>query len=195
VHFPFTSRLPSWPPPSRLSIKWARAVRFVFLPRQPTITSSSRHLRPPRAAQPPTSRCQARSSFHALIPSLISLLNPSSSRPAINVVKAITVDRFPLPCPGVPLPGHYKWARSTPGHHHTHLALNRLLLSSQRPLHRAPPPPIVPHHRPVMSDPPPPPLAADEAHLRLSPFFLNRGEVPRTGMPFRPFSGEPSPGR
>jgi hypothetical protein len=52
-----------------------------------------------------------------------------------------------------------------PGHHHTHLALNRLLLSLQRPLHRAPPPLIVPHRRLVMSDPPPPPLAAGEAHL------------------------------
>jgi hypothetical protein len=26
--FPFGSRLSSWPPPSRLSVKWARAVRF-----------------------------------------------------------------------------------------------------------------------------------------------------------------------
>jgi hypothetical protein len=40
-----------------------------------------------------------------------------------------------------------------------------LLLSLQRPLHRAPPPLIVPHRRLVMSDPPPPPLAAGEAHL------------------------------
>jgi hypothetical protein len=124
-------------------------------------------LRPPRAARPPTSRCQARSTLHALISPLISLLNPSSSRPAINGVKAITADRFPLPRPGVPLPGHYKRTRSTPpGHHHTHLALNRLLPSPQRPLHRVPPPPIVPHRRSVMSDPPPPPLAAGEAHLR-----------------------------
>jgi hypothetical protein len=29
--FPFGSRLPSWPPPSRLSIKWAQAISFVFL--------------------------------------------------------------------------------------------------------------------------------------------------------------------
>jgi hypothetical protein len=28
-----------------------------------------------------------------------------------------------------------------------------------------------------------------------SPFFLNRDEVPRTGAPFRPFSGEPPPRR
>jgi hypothetical protein len=30
--FPFGSRLPSWPPSSRLSVKWARAVSFVFHP-------------------------------------------------------------------------------------------------------------------------------------------------------------------
>jgi hypothetical protein len=68
--FPFGSRLPSWPPPSRLSVKWARAVRFTFLPCRPTVATSSHRLRPPRAARPPTSRCQARSSFHTLIPSL-----------------------------------------------------------------------------------------------------------------------------
>jgi hypothetical protein len=112
--FPFGSRLSSWPPPSRLSVKWARAVRFVFLGRRPTVATSSRRLRPPRTARPPTSRCQAGSSFHALIPPLISLLNPSPSRPTINGVKAITAGRFPLPCPRVPLPGHYKKMRSTP---------------------------------------------------------------------------------
>jgi hypothetical protein len=68
----------------------------------------------PRAARPPTFRCQARSSLHAFISPLISLLNPSSSRPTINGIKAITVGRFPLPRPGVPLPSHYKRTRSTP---------------------------------------------------------------------------------
>jgi hypothetical protein len=68
--FPFGSRLPSWPPPSRLSVMWVRAVIFIFLPHRPTVATSSRRLRPPRAARPPTSRCQARSSFHALIPPL-----------------------------------------------------------------------------------------------------------------------------
>jgi hypothetical protein len=133
--FPFGSRLPSWPPTSRLSVKWARAVSFVFLPHRPTVATSSCCLRPPRAARPPTSRCQVRFSLQTLIPPLISLLNPSSSHPAINDIKAITASRFPLPRPGVPLPGHYKRTRSTPGHHHTHLALNRLLPSPQRPLH------------------------------------------------------------
>jgi hypothetical protein len=50
--FPFGSRLLSWSFLPRLSVKWARAVSFIFL-------------RPPRAARPPTSRCQARSSLHA----------------------------------------------------------------------------------------------------------------------------------
>jgi hypothetical protein len=68
--FPFGSRLPSWPPPSRLSVKWAWAVRFVFLPRRPTVATCSRRLRPPHVARPLTSRCQARSSLHALIPTL-----------------------------------------------------------------------------------------------------------------------------
>jgi hypothetical protein len=48
--FPFGSRLPSWPPPSHLSVKWARAVRFVLLPRRPTVATPSRRLRPPRTA-------------------------------------------------------------------------------------------------------------------------------------------------
>jgi hypothetical protein len=108
--FPFCSRLPSWSLLSRLPVKWARAVSFIFLPRRSTVAASSRRLRPPHAARPPTSRCQARSSLHALIPPI----NPSSSRPTINVVKTITTGRFPLPRPNVPLPGHYKRARSTP---------------------------------------------------------------------------------
>jgi hypothetical protein len=65
--FPFGSRLPRWSLLSRLSVKWAWAVSFVFLPHRPTAAASSRRLRPPSAARPPTSRCQARSSLHALI--------------------------------------------------------------------------------------------------------------------------------
>jgi hypothetical protein len=68
--FPFGSRLLSWPSPSRLFVKWARAISFVFLPRRPTVATSSHCLRPPRAARPLTSRCRARSSLHALIPLL-----------------------------------------------------------------------------------------------------------------------------
>jgi hypothetical protein len=68
--FPSSSRLLSWSLLSRLSVKWARAVSFIFLPRRPTSAASSRRLRPPHAARPPTSRCQVRSSLHALIPPL-----------------------------------------------------------------------------------------------------------------------------
>jgi hypothetical protein len=55
--FPFGSRLLSWLPPSCLSVKWARAVSFVFLPRRLTVATSSHRLLPPRAARPLTSRC------------------------------------------------------------------------------------------------------------------------------------------
>jgi hypothetical protein len=74
--FPFGSRLPSWSLLSRLPVKWARAVSFVFLPHRPAVATSPHRLRPPRAARPPTSRCQARSSLHALIPPLNFTLSP-----------------------------------------------------------------------------------------------------------------------
>jgi hypothetical protein len=54
--FPFGSRLLSWSLLSRLSVKWARAVSFVFLSHWLTVTAYSRRLRPPHAAWPPTSR-------------------------------------------------------------------------------------------------------------------------------------------
>jgi hypothetical protein len=66
--FPSGSCLPSWPPPSHISVKWARVVSFIFLPRRPTVATSSHHLWSPRAARSLTLRCQARSSLHALIP-------------------------------------------------------------------------------------------------------------------------------
>jgi hypothetical protein len=65
--FPLGSRLKSWSLLSHLFVKWAQAVSFVFLPRRPTVAASSRRLQPPRATRPPSSRCQARSSLHALI--------------------------------------------------------------------------------------------------------------------------------
>jgi hypothetical protein len=112
--FPSTLRtLAETPSLSHVTAMWGPPVSSIpFLPRRPTI--ATRRLRPPRAARPPTSRCQARSSLHALISPLISLLNPSSSRPTINGIKAITAGHFPLPRPGVALPGQYKRARSTP---------------------------------------------------------------------------------
>jgi hypothetical protein len=85
------------------------------------------------------------------------------------------------PPPWCAFPSHYKRTRSTPGHHHTHLALNRLLLSPQRPLHRAPPPPIVPHRRPSCSTLHRPLLQPVRLTAVPSPFFLNRSELPRTG--------------
>jgi hypothetical protein len=68
--FPFDSRLSRWPPPSHLSVKWARAISLIFLPRRPTVATFSHRLRPPRAARPLTSRCPSRYSLHALIPPL-----------------------------------------------------------------------------------------------------------------------------
>jgi hypothetical protein len=93
----------------------------------------------PHLSSPSSSPAQARPCRHCIPPPLATTqhleipppchyshhhqspaLNPPLSRPTFNGVKAITVGRFPLPRPGVPLPGHYKRARSTPGHHHTH---------------------------------------------------------------------------
>jgi hypothetical protein len=68
--FPFGSRLLSWPPLPCLSAKWGRPVSFIFLLHRPTVAAFSLRLRPPRAARPPTSRCPARYSLHALIPLL-----------------------------------------------------------------------------------------------------------------------------
>jgi hypothetical protein len=62
-------------------------------------------------------------------PPLISLLNHSSSRPAINGIKAITPAVSPSPAPKYPSPATIKGRGARPGHHHTHLALNRLLSS------------------------------------------------------------------
>jgi hypothetical protein len=41
-------------------------------------------------------------------------LTPHQAASAINGVNAITAGRLPLPRPGMPLPSHYKRARSTP---------------------------------------------------------------------------------
>jgi hypothetical protein len=58
-----------------------------------------------RLPPPPADRCHFLSSPPA------TPCRPTSN---INGVKAITVGRFPLPRPGVPLPDHYKRMRSTP---------------------------------------------------------------------------------
>jgi hypothetical protein len=102
----------------------------------------------------------------------------------------------PSPCPGVPLPGHYKKGEEHPSVittltppsfalsrvrnvHPTERLLRRLFPTVARPC------PTL--HRPLLQP------------MRLtavpSPFFLNRGEVPCTGAPFRPFSDESPPRR
>jgi hypothetical protein len=102
----------------------------------------------------------------------------------------------PSPRPGVPLPGHYKKVRSTP----------RPSPHSPRPHLLAPESTTFTPSSASSTDCSPPlpgrvqPSAAPLLQpVRLtaipSPFFLNRGEVPRTGAPFRPFSGEPPPRR
>jgi hypothetical protein len=92
---------------SHINAVWGPPVISIpFLPRQ--LTVATRRLRPPRAARPPTSRSQARSSLHALISPLISLLNPSLSCLTINGVKAITAGHFPLPAPVCPSPATIK---------------------------------------------------------------------------------------
>jgi hypothetical protein len=49
--FPLGSRLLSWPPPSHLSVKWAQAIRFVFLPR-PSVPLPSHYKRTRRTPRP-----------------------------------------------------------------------------------------------------------------------------------------------
>jgi hypothetical protein len=97
----------------------------------------------------------------------------------------------PTLAPACPSPATIKGRGAPPGHHHTHPTLICSLSSLQRPPHRAPPLPVVPHRCPVMSVPPLPPLVVGEAHRRPLPFFLNSGEVSRTGAPLQPFSDEP----
>jgi hypothetical protein len=164
--FSFGSRLPSGSLLSHLSVKWAWVGSFVFLPRRPTVAASSHRLQPPRAARPPTSRCQSRSSLHALIPPLICPLIPSSSRPAINGVKTITAGRFPLPRHGVPLPGHYKGTRSTPRPSPHSPRPQLLAFDSATSIPPSASSVDCSPRRSIVSDPPPPPLAVGEAHRR-----------------------------
>jgi hypothetical protein len=139
----------------------------------PTIAASPHRLRPPRAARPPTSGCQARSSLPAVIPPLNFPLNPSSSGsfPPSMALRPLPSAVSPSLTPACPSPATIKGRGAALGHHHTHPALICSLPSLQRPPHRAPPLSVVPHRPPVMSIPPPPPLAAGEAHRRPLPLF------------------------
>jgi hypothetical protein len=51
--FPFGSHLPSWPPPSRLSVKWAPVVSFVFSTMPPLPAPPAPHLGCRRAITAP----------------------------------------------------------------------------------------------------------------------------------------------
>jgi hypothetical protein len=76
--FPFGSRLPSWPPPSRLSVKWAPTVSFIISLRRPTPAVSppiSTALPLPMPSAPYLRCCRAITAFHHF-PLIKSCLNP-----------------------------------------------------------------------------------------------------------------------
>jgi hypothetical protein len=136
-------------------------------PHWPTVAASPRRPRPPHAARPPTSRCQARSSLPALIPPLNPPpLTPHQAAPPSMALRPLPPAVSPSLAPVCPSLTTIKGRGAPPGHHHTHLAIICSLLSRQRPPHRAPPPSVVPHRRLVVFIPPSPPLAAGEAHRR-----------------------------
>jgi hypothetical protein len=73
--FPSTLRTPAETSSlSHVTAMWGRLSAPSSSPRRLTIAASPRRLRLPHAAQPPISRCQARSSLPALIPPLNSPL-------------------------------------------------------------------------------------------------------------------------
>jgi hypothetical protein len=65
--FPSTLRIPATTPSlSHITAMWAPPISFIPFPTPADlthVTASSRHLWPPCAAQPPTSRCQSKSSL------------------------------------------------------------------------------------------------------------------------------------
>jgi hypothetical protein len=108
--FPFDSRLPSWPPLPRLSVKRAPAVSSVPHLQPPELARAATASRPPSAAQLRASGATEPLPSHLHFPSLNSPLKPS---PVFNGVKAINASVDP---PRPPLPG----APPTPikGEHH-----------------------------------------------------------------------------
>jgi hypothetical protein len=114
--FSSTLRTPvETPSLSHVTAMWGPPVSSSPSPRRPTVAASSRHLQPPRAARPPSSGCQARSSLHALIPPLnFPPLTLHQAAPPSMALRPLPPAVSPSPCPDVPLPGHYKRARSTP---------------------------------------------------------------------------------
>jgi hypothetical protein len=194
--FPFCSRLPSWSLLSRLSIKWALAVSFVFLPRRLTVAASSHRLQPPRAARPPTSRCQARSSLHALIPPLNFFhLTPHQATPPSMALRLLLPTVSPSPTPVCPSPATIKGRGAPPAITTlTPPSIARFRVRNVQPTERLLRRlfPTVARSCPTLRRPLLPPVRLTTVS---SPFSLNHGEVPRTGAPFHPFSGEPPPRR
>jgi hypothetical protein len=144
-----------WPRPSASSPSPHRPISLM----SPLLLIASGH-----HASPGLQHRDANRSLHspALTPPFNPPLIPSSSRPTFNGVKAITVGRFPLPHPSVPLRGHYKRARSTSSHHHTQPRPPLLAPESATPTppsidrrHRFPPSPdhLVTARAPVRPEP------------------------------------------
>jgi hypothetical protein len=79
------------------------------------VPASPRHLRPPCAAQSPTSRCQARSSLPALIPPFNPPLYPSLSRPPSMALRPLLPAVSPLLAPVCPSPAPIKGRAPTSG--------------------------------------------------------------------------------
>jgi hypothetical protein len=100
--FPFGSRLPSWPPLPRLSIKRAPAISSVPHLRPPELAPTATASWPPRAAQLRASGATEPLPPHLHFPSLNFPLKPS---PIFNGVKAINAGVNPPwpPLPGAPL--------------------------------------------------------------------------------------------
>jgi hypothetical protein len=99
--FPFGSRLLSWPPLPRLSVKWAPADSSVPQLRPPELARTTTTSRPSRAAQLRASGAAEPLPPRVHFPSLNFPLKPS---PVFNGIKAINtgVNRPRPPLPGAP---------------------------------------------------------------------------------------------
>jgi hypothetical protein len=155
------------------------------------IAASPRRLWPPCVARPPTMKCQGRSSLPVVIPPFHPPHNPSLTRPPSMALRPLLSAVSPLLTPACPSLAPIKWRAPTSGF--TGPLASSLLFSprpstarTERLLHR---------FFPTDARPFPSLRRPHLQRVRLttipSPFFLNRGEVPRTGALFRPFSGEP----
>jgi hypothetical protein len=89
---------------SHVTTMWARLSASSPSPRWPTVAASSRRLRPPRAARPPTSGCQVRSSLQALIPPL----TPHQAAPPSMALRPLPSVVSPSPALACPSPATIK---------------------------------------------------------------------------------------